>query len=174
MEQSRFADCVKKMQSGDREGLKIIYEEYVGYIYTVVYGILPSKEDAEDVTSEFFIHLWDIKDKIKTEDVHKAFLVTVARNMALDFYRKNRAKEYLDEEMAEEPSGENIENDVIADVSLKEALLSLKEEERQVVSMKILSEMTFEEISKTLNCPMGTVTWRYQNAIKKLRRYGYE
>ena len=54
MEQSRFADCVKKMQSGDREGLKIIYEEYVGYIYTVVYGILPSKEDAEDVLSEEF------------------------------------------------------------------------------------------------------------------------
>ena len=79
-----------------------------------------------------------------------------------------------DEEIAEEASGENIEEDVIADVSLKEALLSLKEEERQVVSMKILSEMTFEEISKTLNCPMGTVTWRYQNAIKKLRRYGYE
>ena len=69
MEQSRFADCVKKMQSGDREGLKLIYEEYVGYIYTVVYGILPSKEDAEDVTSEFFIHLWDIKDKIKNGKV---------------------------------------------------------------------------------------------------------
>ena len=34
--------------------------------------------------------------------------------------------------------------------------------------------MTFKEISETLGVPMGTITWRYQEAIKKLRRLGYE
>ena len=43
-----------------------------------------------------------------------------------------------------------------------------------VVDMKVLGEMSFREISETLHIPMGTVTWRYQNAIKKLRRCGYE
>ena len=42
------------------------------------------------------------------------------------------------------------------------------------INMKILGEMTFKEIAEVLNIPMGTVTWRYQNAIKKLRRCGYE
>jgi len=63
---------------------------------------------------------------------------------------------------------------VIENISLREALDKLKEGERQVVSMKILSEMTFQEISEALGIPMGTVTWRYQAAIKKLRRCGYE
>ena len=55
-----------------------------------------------------------------------------------------------------------------------EALDRLKPEEREIVDMKVLSEMTFKEISEILQIPMGTVTWRYQAAIKKLRRYGYE
>ena len=49
----------------------------------------------------------------------------------------------------------------------------LKPAERQIIDMKILSEMTFQEISDTLGIPMGTVTWRYQEAIKKIRRCGY-
>jgi len=38
----------------------------------------------------------------------------------------------------------------------------------------VLGDMTFKEISDVLKIPMGTITWRYQNAMKKLRRYGYE
>ena len=67
-----------------------------------------------------------------------------------------------------------VEEEVIADVGLKEALASLKENERLVVSMKILSDMTFQEIADALGAPLGTVTWRYKNALEKLRRYGYE
>ena len=59
-------------------------------------------------------------------------------------------------------------------MTVTEALATLSEKERTVVSMKILSDMTFNEISEALQIPMGTVTWRYQEAIKKLRRLGYE
>ena len=49
----------------------------------------------------------------------------------------------------------------------------LSEDQQMVVNMKVLAQMTFAEISQSLNVPMGTVTWRYREAIKKLRRYGY-
>ena len=58
-------------------------------------------------------------------------------------------------------------------MSLTEALNTLKPAEKQIIDMKVLSEMTFAEIAQTLNIPMGTVTWRYREAIKKLRRCGY-
>ena len=50
----------------------------------------------------------------------------------------------------------------------------MKEGEREMVNMKVLGDMTFREIAETLQMPMGTVTWKYQNAIGKLRRCGYE
>lgn len=59
-------------------------------------------------------------------------------------------------------------------MTVKEALETLKPAERQIVSLKVLGELTFKEIAQCMKIPMGTVTWKYQNAIKKLRRCGYE
>lgn len=70
--------------------------------------------------------------------------------------------------------GATPEEQVISDLSLKDALEKLKPEERRIIDMKVLGEMTFKEIAELLGIPMGTVTWRYQEGIKRLRRCGYE
>ena len=174
MTQTQFEASIAKIQRGDKDGLKEIYEAYISYIYTIVLGLVGNRENAEDVTSEFFIKLWTIADVYQNNGTHKAWLATVARNMALDFIRKNK-REIPTEEFADETSREETpEQEVVGELSVQEALATLSEAERQVVDMKVLGEMSFREISEALHIPMGTVTWRYQNAIKKLRRCGYE
>ena len=175
MTQEEFNGCMEKIRTGDKEGLRRIYEEYLSYIYTIIYGIVTSKENAEDITSEFFIKLWELGDHYRPRtNGHKAYLATVARNMALDYLRKYK-REVLTEEIPEEEDiHSKVEEEVLSDMGLKEALSSLKEAERTVVSMKILSQMTFQEIADSLSIPLGTVTWRYKNALEKLKRYGYE
>ena len=59
MDERQFEKAVARMIQGDKTGLKEIYENYAGYIYRIVYEVLLNKENAEDVTSEFFIRLWD-------------------------------------------------------------------------------------------------------------------
>lgn len=181
MTDEAFGLSIQKILSGDKSGLREIYDEYLEYIYRIVYGVVGRKEDAEDITSEFFIKLWQTADNIKTGGGHKGYMATVARNMSIDFLRKHKrevlesfTKEEEENIPAYEPvSDSDTEAEVIEDVSLKEALKELKPAEAQIINMKVLSEMTFAEISQTLNIPMGTVTWRYREAIKKLRRYGY-
>ena len=189
MTNQEFEQCISRIKSGDKGGLKDIYEAYLPYIFRIIYEILKSRENAEDVASEFFIKLWEKVDSYRPGSGHRAFLTVMSRNMAIDFLRKHK-KEALtamlndlgtepDESYPKAPFGINVndnptETEVIEEISLKAALDSLGEAERQVVSMKILGELTFKEITEILNCPMGTVTWRYQNAIKKLRRNGYE
>jgi len=174
MTQSEFEASIAKIRHGDKDGLKEIYEAYISYIYMIVLGLVGSRENAEDVTSEFFIKLWTIADTYQNNGAHKAWLATVARNMALDFLRKHK-REIPTEEFAEETSDEDTpETQVVGELSVQEALAMLNEAERQIVDMKVLGELSFREISETLQIPMGTVTWRYQNAIKKLRRCGYE
>ena len=63
---------------------------------------------------------------------------------------------------------------MLGNMTVSQALDTLKPAERQIVSLKVLGEMTFKEIARSMQIPMGTVTWKYQNAIKKLRRCGYE
>ncbi len=190
MNEQQFDNAVSRMVQGDKSGLREIYEAYIGYIYRIVYDILQSKENAEDVTSEFFIRLWDKAEQYKPGTGHRGYLATMARNMAIDFIRKYRREELTallqdigdtQEEEAKSKSrlySENTENEVeknvIEEMSVQEALARLKPAERQIVSLKVLGELTFKEIAEIMEIPMGTVTWKYQNAIKKLRRCGYE
>ena len=175
--QEQFADCITRIKAKDKSGLKDIYDEYLGYIYSIIYGIVNQKENAEDITQDFFVKLYSMADTLELRDSHKTFLGTIARNMAIDFVRKNSRSipvEDFVEEGLEPVSSDDVEEAVIGNMTVKEALETLSENERQVVSMKILSDMTFNEISEALQVPMGTITWRYREAMKKLRWLGYE
>ncbi|MBE5879383.1 MAG: RNA polymerase sigma factor [Lachnospiraceae bacterium] len=174
MEQHEFEQCVEQMRLGNQDGLKKVYENYLGYIYTIIFGILGNKENAEDVTADFFIRLWNSASSYQKGNSHRAWLATIARNMALDFLRKHRREIPMEEDIQEADASQNVEKTVVGEVTVMEALKHLKENERCIVDMKVLGEMTFQEISEVLSIPLGTVTWRYQNAMKKLRRYGYE
>lgn len=174
MTQQEFELCIQQILDGDQDGLRKIYESYSGYIYSIVYGVLSNRENAEDVTSEFFIRLWKRAATYQSGNAHRAWIAMIAKNMAIDFIRKHRREIPTEEGMELLDSPDNIEKEVLGNMSVMEALETLNENERRVVDMKILGEMTFQEISDTLGIPMGTVTWRYQNAIKKLRRCGYE
>lgn len=177
MEEKHFHACMRKIKDGDKSALREIYEEYIGYIHSIVFQVVLNKEDAEDVTSEFFIKLWKLADTYRSGRGHRAWLAVIARNMAIDLLRKNRREipvEDFADSVSENASIGDVEGDVISDISLKAALDTLKPEEREIVNMKIMGELTFQEIADILRQPLGTVTWRYQNAIGKLRRCGYE
>ena len=186
--EERFAECMQAIANGDRDALKEIYEEYLPYLYTIVLGVVQQRETAEDVTSDVFIRIWNSAAKFQPGSGHKGWLATIARTMAIDELRKHKREVLMggsggDEEndsggiedfSEQETPSEGVEDEVVEQLSIMEALDRLKPEEREIVDMKVLSEMTFKEISEILQIPMGTVTWRYQAAIKKLRRYGYE
>lgn len=173
MNEGQFNDCMLRMQQGDKSALHQVYEAYIGYIYSIILQVVQNRENAEDVTSEFFIRLWNIADRYEPGNGHRAWLACIARNMAVDLLRKHK-KEILTDEFEGEMTQACPEEEVIADISLQEALAKLSEKEREIVNFKIIGELTFQEIADILKIPLGTITWRYQNAMKKLRRCGYE
>jgi RNA polymerase sigma-70 factor (ECF subfamily) len=207
MEDREFDLCMSRMADGDKDALKAIYENYRAYIYHFLLGILKSKEDAEDVASEFFIRLYKNASKYKPGSGHKTYITTIARNMAIDFLR-SKGRESLIEDifpqksddsdvyitedmitagataggmgvMADEGAAEDAAsadvtaNEAIGKVTMEEALSKLKPPEPQIIHMKLALDMTFAEIAEALKIPMGTVTWKYREAIGKLRRCGY-
>lgn len=197
MEDRVFDRCMERIRCGDKEALKEIYIAYGGFLFHLILGILGNRENAEDVTSEFFIKLWDIADKYMPGTGHRAWISRIARNMAIDFLRAHRREIPYDAGEAEfesmvsssegrngsgqqegsaffQSSGDVTAEEAVSNLSVEEALKRLKPAEKEVVHLKIIGDMTFEEISNILEIPMGTVTWRYREAIKKLRRYGYE
>ncbi len=170
MTDKEFDGLMSAMADGSRTALKQIYEEYVKLVYAVIYDTIKSREEAEDIASEFFIKLFGIAGKYKSGNGHKKWLVTIARNMAIDRIRK-LDREIVVDEFPEYSSTEDcFEEQAALRMTMKQAMESLKAEERQVLDLKVVGGFTFKDISELLDKPQGTVSWLYNNAIKKLRR----
>lgn len=174
MTDRQFERRITLIQQGDRQGLKEIYDEYGKTIYQCVFQLLRNSHDAEDVTSEFFLKLWQIADTYCFGGRHKRWLVTIARNMALDLIRKRKREELTltsEDGISYEPADSvSAEDTALGRLSVAEAMESLDESEREIVNMKIIADMTFKDIAAVLGKPLGTVTWKYRNAIEKLRK----
>lgn len=170
MNDRQFEENIGRICGNDREGLKNIYEDYCPLIYCTVLEILKNREDAEDVASSFFIRLWEIAPSYRPGRGHRAWMLTIARNLAVDYLRK-RKKENLTDEIPDylRAREEFPEERLCRKLSLEQALQTLKQEEREIVNLKILGELTFQEIAELLHKPQGTVAWRYRTAIRKLR-----
>lgn len=190
--EEQFWDNMARMKAGDKEGLKAIYEAYMPYLYSFILQRIKNKEDAEDIVSELFLKLWRLAAGYEPKKGHKAWLTTIASNMAIDFLRKRKREELTDfsekdtaydsknqysqglKQLNKEASKKrSTEEEVVGNTSFAEMLGLLKEKEQQIVYLKMAGELTFKEISYLLKEPIGTVTWRYNVAIKKLRRCGY-
>ncbi len=179
MTDKEFQSAIRKLLKGDKDGLRLIYEAYVKLIYAVVYDTVGSKEDAEDITSEFFIKLIRVADSFKMGSPHKTWLVTIARNMAIDYIRK-RNREVLeidnttDDENAprqwEDTSRGSVEDTVAMSSDMAQAMEALEPREKEIIDLKLVGQFKFKEIAEMTGIPMGTVTWLYNQGIKKLRR----
>ena len=168
-----FDKCIEDMLNQDKDGLKRIYQAYNPVIYHSILAVIKNRHIAEDITSEFFIKIWKIAPTYKLGGAHKKWLITIAHNMAIDYMRKYQ-KEELYDDMPDKDSGDRFEEEIDAKVSMEETLNTLDKVEREIINLKVLAQYTFKDISSELDMPMGTVTWKYQEAIKKLRRCKYE
>ena len=174
MTDRQFESRISLIQQGDKQGLRDIYSEYGKMIYQCCFNILHNPQDAEDITADFFLKLWQIADTYCFGGKHKRWLVTIARNMSLDLLKKQSREQLApeDQDYGTDSPDDSIstEDTVTGGMAVAEALGRLEQTEREIVSMKILADMTFKDIAAVLGKPMGTVTWKYRNAILKLKK----
>lgn len=185
MTDEEFQTAIYALANGDKNALRLIYEAYVRFIYAVVYDVVGRREDAEDITSEFFIKLVRVADSFRPGSPHRAWMVQIARNMAIDNLRKSR-REVLEYEADETQTDGNtysviecagaaehaqeVEKKAVLAEDMRHAMQVLKPKEKEIVDMKLLGQLTFQEIADAMGRPLGTVTWLYNQGIMKLRR----
>ena len=183
MTEEEFYSAINTLRKGNKEGLRQIYDAYIRLIYSVVYNTVGNKQDAEDVTSEFFIKLVKVSKQYKRDYSHKAWLTTIAKNMSIDFLRKNR-REVLVFDNSNDNSGNTndaidtiqsdeysnpVEKKVMISEDIKRAMKCLSPREKEIIDLKIIGDFKFREIADMFQQPIGTVTWIYNQGINKMR-----
>jgi len=166
--------------SEDPEAFGEIVRRWERKIFALCFGMLGREDDARDACQEAFIAAYRNLKSFRGEARVSSWLHRIAVNQCLTTKRKqkSRAEDYLGEEDEAEArvfvasasfSPKNIAEKGERLNIVRQAVGALPGDLRQVIVMKEFEEMTFQEISETLELPLSTVKSRLYTALKQLK-----
>lgn len=154
--------------SNNKVAFETLYKQYNKLVYRIAFTILKNKEDSEDIVQAVFSKIYSLpKDKLPIDNI-ATWIYSVAKNEAISLFRKRKNTIDLDC-MYEIADSDNEINRIVDQDRYNRILSRLNDKEKEIVSLKILTNLTFEEIAKILGQPTGTVKWRYYKSIHTLK-----
>ncbi len=149
-----------------------IVKQYSGMLYNHIRRMIGNDEDSKDILQEVFINVYKKIDSFREESSLKTWLFRIASNKTIDFLRKEKRfkAEELPETLKEKSNPLQHTEQSLKKEIVHQALLKLKEEEREIVVMKELDGFTFREIAEIKGIPENTVKTRLYSSLKKLKK----
>ncbi len=143
------------------------YDKLLRYCYMK----LRDRTLAEDITQETFIRFFESKD-YHSIGKEMAYLYTIARNLCIDSFRKQKDEliEDLPAKIQEMPESRDKVESIVDRVSIEQALDHLTDDEREAVVLRFSGELSVEEIAKTMDISRFAVRRRISSALEKLRK----
>ena len=120
---------------------------------------------AEDLLQETFAAALRHPERVRSASSARAYLFGIARNLAATASRGVRHGEPLPPDLASEPAPSDPRLEL-----LREAIVRLKPEFREVLELRLQQELSYEEIAEALGVPLGTVRSRLHYSVNQLRR----
>jgi RNA polymerase sigma-70 factor, ECF subfamily len=180
---------VKRVRSGDQRAFKLLVERYQRKVYSVALGMLRDKEEAMDVSQEAFVKVYRYLDHFKGDASFYTWLYRITVNICIDVIRRRSGA----------GRGENVEFDenVQMDASeaqigalgsrlgtnpqksalrreladkIQEALAQIPEKHRAILLLREVEGLSYEDLSRTLEIPKGTVMSRLFHARAKVQQ----
>ena len=157
-----------KIKNNNNTAFEELYSKYSKLIYKIAYSILKNKSDAEDITQIVFEKIYSMdKENLPTKN-ETSWIYSVTKNETLNYFKSNRNNINLDDIYEIEDNNQEISK-IIDQENYNRLISKLNDNEKEIISLKIISNFSFEEIGKILNMPTGTVKWRYYKAINTLK-----
>jgi RNA polymerase sigma-70 factor (ECF subfamily) len=180
-------DLVRLAGSGDKEAFRELVERYQRRVLAVVMGMLHDREAALEVTQETFIKAFRSIGRFKGDASFYTWIYRIAVNLAIDHQRREwrrpvaestrttgndaTQEDVFDRIGDENPRGDPFE--ATKDSELRErvrkAIDELTPDHKAVILLRELEGLSYEEISRVMQCSKGTVMSRLHYARKKLQ-----
>jgi len=174
------AALVERARLGEREAFGRLYDRHVEAIYRYVSFGVPDPADAEDVTSEVFVHAMLAMPRYEPRSAFRAWLYRIARNVLIDRSRRTarRPQVVLDDATSDGAIAEDPEDDPETYAAererretLRRALAKLKRDQQDVIVLHFILQLTADEIAEILGKPASTVRGIQMRALRTLRKH---
>lgn len=170
-----------RARRGDTESFGKYYDSIVHKVYQFVFFKVSSKDEAEDITSQTFLKVWE---QLQKEDSSiqniRAFTYRIARNLIIDHYRQRARYTSIDQDSEREDLA--MLKEALRDTSWKDAvdqksdivivyqaLEKLKDEYREIIILKHINELSTKEIGHIINKNSGAVRTQLSRSMAALR-----
>jgi RNA polymerase sigma-70 factor (ECF subfamily) len=159
-------NAIQRCRQGDREAFRHIVERYQAEAIGHSIGILGNREDAMDAVQEAFMDAFRALDRFDTSRRFYPWFYTLLRNRCFKLMAvRQQAEPVLTGEHTIIAPGVSPEESM----QLERALFGLSAEQRELITLRHLDGLSYEELAARLNVPIGTVMSRLFHARKRLR-----
>lgn len=163
------ADLGRAFRGGDPEAVRAAYERWSPLVYSLALKALRDVSEAEDVTQQVFVSAWRGREGFRPDrGPLPAWLVGITRRRIADAFDR-RSRERRVDTLVEREQAADAPADLIDALVVTEALSSLPEQQRTVVSLAFYQQLTHTEIAESTGLPLGTVKSHIRRSLERLR-----
>lgn len=175
---SHITQEIEKALTGDQNAFTKLLDHYWSEVYFFILKRSGNETEAEDITIQTFSKAFEKIATYKTEYAFNTWLLTIAKNLHIDWIRKNQQNLFLEIDNEEESPYFNIPDDslTIEDqliheqnlANLKAYIKQLKPHYQQMIQLRYFQEMSYNEIAEEINEPLANVKVKLLRAKKLL------
>lgn len=166
MNAKELEKIAERYRSGEAELFDDIYYETQKGVYLTISTIIKDKSTIEDLMQDVYLKAIQNLSSYKAGTNFSAWICTIARNHAINYYNRKK-RETLVDEIDEEYLFTTTDN---RDSLLAKALAILDGEEREIIIYHIVLNFKFKDIATMLDIPLSTAFFVYKKALNKIKK----
>ncbi len=168
---------VRLCRQGDLEPFKVIVDRYQSRLLSLAWGLLGTREEAEDATQEVFLQAYSHIGRLEAPYNIRGWLLAIGYRLCLDRLKKRKTERKYQPFLADKPEAAAAPADGAWDRPLDEtsevgaAWRKLRDKERTALTMAVLEDCPASEIAEVISCSVNTARVHLFNAKKKMRKW---
>lgn len=171
---------IQRCKAGDKDAFRILVEHYKKPAYSFAFSYVRCADDALAVSQDAFVRAWNAIGTFLEGRKFGPWLFSIVKNLSINHIEKKKSLREISLDNAMEESGFDLPSpgdDPHTELERKElsrlvwrAIMSLKDEHREILVLKHMQDMSYHEIGETLGIPEGTVMSRLYYARLELKQ----
>lgn len=169
------AELMQEIKADNMFAFDILYKKYSRRIYNFGYSILKLKEEAENLTQDVFVSLWENRSNIEKNTSVRSYLFTITYNSAISIIRrKARESRFLEYLMTLQnievlTAQAELEYNELSD-ELEEIINGLPDRQKEVFILHHVENLKYNEIAERLHISVNTIENHMSRALKAIRK----
>ena len=172
---SQERDLLDSITAGDQAALALLYDRWGRMVYSLSLSIVRDTSDAEEVTQDVFLRIWNNAEHFDLELGSVAgWLSVITRRLAIDrtrsrMYRASTREVKPDSDTEYGSATSAVVSERVEGREVLEALGQLENRHREIIHLSYFEGLSHSRIADRLSMPLGTVKTRLREAINHLR-----